>query len=418
MNRIFALPLLLTVALCHAVIADDSPSSQSKRRTDLNVAIFAYLPDASTAIEKIEDAFEQRHPSIDLDLELWNPYGDEVKDDGLKQIKKFDVIEIDACRIDQLIAGAFGGLDVIPASVRGKPDEYVGGASVLASSDAGKYVVPHWVCGNFLMFWSTNKELLAAESFDDFLKATNPSTRRPLLAAMWGSTGLGEMYADAMIDIHGQKKARDHLLELGRDSDNRVKLDSKALDALKRLASELEPANRSNLAHFYKHSYLFPRKFANSSNAALYGYSERLYYTERELQLSPGKRPPVVAPEKLVVRQFSFGRKSQGTPTWVDAFVIPNGKLAKNKAAICAFLKFVNSDSAYLAFAEPAPDLAPTYLLPAKLAAYKSEPILKKQPLLPKFLQQLDDSFPVTNSKLWKGIRTAGSKVKKHLNPE
>ncbi len=55
------------------------------RDTDLNVAVFAYLPDASTAVEKLEETFERRYASIDLDLELWNPYDDAFEDDGLSR---------------------------------------------------------------------------------------------------------------------------------------------------------------------------------------------------------------------------------------------------------------------------------------------------------------------------------------------
>ncbi|MCH8151452.1 MAG: hypothetical protein IH830_03650 [Planctomycetes bacterium] len=107
MNRItFALLagyLFLTPLALHA----------QSRDTDLNVAIFAYLPDASTAIEKLEDSFERRYASIDLDLELWNPYDDAFEDDGLSQIVDFDIVEIDTCRIDELMRGAFGGFDAV-----------------------------------------------------------------------------------------------------------------------------------------------------------------------------------------------------------------------------------------------------------------------------------------------------------------
>ncbi|REJ65770.1 MAG: hypothetical protein DWQ31_17715 [Planctomycetota bacterium] len=388
------------------------------RRTDLNVAVFAYLPDASTAIEKIEEAFENQYKSIDLDLELWNPYDDKREDDGLEQIGKFDVVEIDVCRIDQLIGGAFGGLDAIPAELRGVPDDFVGGAAAVAKSDAGKYVVPHWVCGNFLVFRADNDAVRKAKSFDDFLAAVDPNASRPLLAAMWGSTGLGEIYADAMIDIHGVKQARIHLLRLGKDHDESVKLDPDALAAVMKLADELTSVNRNNLSHFYNHSYVFPRQFANQRNAVLFGYSERLYYAERELQLTPEKYPPILAADGIVVRQFSFGAKSRGTPSWVDGFVVPQGRLARNRTAIAAFLEFVQSNDAYLAFAEPAPYLAASYLLPAKASAYDCEEIVAKQPVLPQFRKQLDASFPVAQSDLWQGIRAAGSRLKLHLKPE
>lgn len=88
----------------------------------------------------------------------------------------------------------------------------------------------------------------------------------------------------------------------------------------------------------------------------------------------------------MVIKQFNFGTKSQGTPSWVNGFVIPKGKLAKKHAAIVAFLQFVHSNDAYLAFAESAQYYAPSYLLPTTYDAYnKDSDIIKKQPLLPKF---------------------------------
>lgn len=204
MNRItFALLagyLFLTPLALHA----------QSRDTDLNVAIFAYLPDASTAIEKLEDSFERRYASIDLDLELWNPYDDAFEDDGLSQIVDFDIVEIDTCRIDELMRGAFGGIDAVPTEIRRAPDHYVGPAKAITKTEIGKYVVPHWVCGNYLQVWSTNNDVVNATTFESFLKAVDPAANKPVLAAMWGSTVLGEYYADAVLDLCGQRARRRH----------------------------------------------------------------------------------------------------------------------------------------------------------------------------------------------------------------
>ena len=332
------------------------------RGVDLNVAVFAYLPDASTAIERLEEAFEQRHASVDLDLELWNPYDDALEDDGLAQIADFDVVEIDTCRIDELMNGSFGGLDPIPAEVRCPPDAYWGPARVIARTEIGAYVVPHWVCGNYLQVWSTNTDVVNAGSFEAFLMAVDPAARRPVLAAMWGRTGLGEFYADAVLDIDGPDKAKAHLIALSTGSAN---LDERAKNAVLALIEELALENQRHLEHYDNHSYYLARQFAQCKSAVLIGYSERLYYSERELQLTPGQDPPVIQPEDMVIRPFAFAVKSQGTPAWTDGFVIPKGRLTGKRAAIVAFLRFIQSNDAYEVFARPAPYLAPTYLLPA-----------------------------------------------------
>ncbi len=385
------------------------------RDIDLNVAIFAYLPDASAAIEKLEEAFEQKYSSIDLDLELWNPYDDAFEDDGLSQIVDFDIVEIDTCRIDELMGGAFGGLDKIPAEIQRAPSAYVGPAKAIMATNIKGYVYPHWVCGNFVQTRASNTAVVNANTFKEFLAAVDPAAGRPVLAAMWGSTGLGEYYADAYLDVHGPDKTRLHLMAI---NDGKTGLDADAKNAVLALTQELTPENQGNLSHYYSHSYFLPRQFATMTTATMIGYSERLYYTERELQLTPNNYPPILKPEDVVVKQLAFGTKSQGTPSWVDGFVIPKGRLAKKHAAIVAFLQFVQGNDAYLAFAEPAQYFAPSYLLPATSDAYgKDSEIVKKQPMLPKFHAALSDTFPVANSKVWQGMRTAGSKLKDTINP-
>ena len=407
----------IVVLLALLVGSQAANAKTNERDTDLNVAIFEYLPDASTAIKKIEKAFERRYRSIDIDLELWNPYDDSFEDDGLSQIVDFDIVEIDSCRIDQLMQGTFGGLDPLPTEARPASNAYIGPAKTITATPIGQYLLPHWVCGNFLVIRSSNTNVVAAKSFDSFIEAVNPSMKKPVLAAMWGKTGLGEFYADAMLDLYGPEKTRDHLSLL---ASGKTDLDLKAKEEVLMLVKELSEHNKSHLEHYYNNSYLLPRQFASKENvdAVLLGYSERLYYTESELLLVPDVSPPSIKPDDVVVRQFSFGKESQGTPTWTDGFVIPKGRLSKKRAAIVAFLQFIQSEEAYLAFSEPTAYLAPSYLLPATAAAYdKTSQIVAKQPLLPKYRDVLDEKFPVSDSTIWQGMRAAGGILRKALKP-
>lgn len=407
---------ILTLLVGLLGIAPTACVGQSDReRTDLSVAIFAYLPDASTAIEQIEQRFERRYPGIDLDLELWNPYDDAFEDDGLSQIVNFDIVEVDSCRIDELMAGEFGGLDEIPIEVRSQPNGLVGPARTIASTGIGKYLVPHWVCGNFLVLWKENAADANATTFESFLKAVGPTSKRPVYAVMWGKTGLGEFYADYMIDTQGADVARKHLIDLNSGA---AQIDPNARDAIVELANTLSIDNRANLEHFSNHSYVLPRQFATDHNSVLLGYSERLYYAERELQITPMMYPPQTSDSNLSVKQFSFSTASRGTPTWTDGFVIPKGRSAEKRAAIAAFLQYIQSEDAYLTFAEPAPYLAPSYLLPATVASYDPKSsIVKKQPLLPNYNAVLDGSFPVSDSATWQGMRKAGGIIRKILQP-
>lgn len=401
--------LCLVSSSCQSSRTDNGQTLQ-QHQVDLKVAVFEFLPDGSSAIKRLEAAFELAHPMIDLDLELFDPYGD----DNLSKITQFDLVEVDLCRIDELIAGKFGGLDKLPSSTRNDANDYVEPARTIAKTKIGEYVVPHWVCGNFLMFWSDNAALAKAKSFNALLAAMNPNTGRPLEADLFGSTTLGEYYADALLDRLGPEKTRQHLLALAQDGIDTL-LDSEAEQAVVKLSRELRPDARKNLSYFHNVPQIYPRQFASSRSSALIGYSERLYYVERERQLIPGYDPPNLKKADLVVRAFSFADSSRGTPYWIDGFTIPRGKLKSKKSEIKAFLDFIRTKEGYLAFAQPAEWGAPSYLLPAASIGYEGD-LAIKQPLLAKFRDQLNASFPVTESQVWRGIQKAGSKLKGRLS--
>jgi hypothetical protein len=58
-------------------------------------------------------------------------------------------------------------------------------------------------------------------------------------------------------------------------------------------------------------------------------------------------------------------------------------------------------------------------LLPATADAYAEDSaIVEKQPLLPKFHEAMSGEFPVSNSKIWQGMRKAGDKLKEIIKDE
>ncbi len=411
--------LLAALAVCFAasltagtlLSAQADRNTGAERETKLTVAIFAWLPDAAAALENLEERFEGVHPTMDLELELWDPYKNEVGDDGLKQIRKFDVVEIDICRLNELVAGSFGGLDRLPADLRQSPESHVGAARTVLASDKATYVVPHWVCSNFLAFWSDNNALRQAETFDDILGVLNPDQERPLFADLCGASTLGEHYADAVLDLHGRDFAERHLREL---SNGNGQLNDAAASAVMSLAAELLPRYRSHLKYFHDLNWVYPRHFANARGGALLGYSERLYYAQRELQLEPDSKLPIIKAKDIVVRQFPFGATSRGTPSWVDGFVVPKRKLDPKAEAVASFIRFAVSEEGYLAFIEPTAYQPSTYLLPAHVNGY-SESIVSKQPAIAVYRDALDEGFPVDSREVWQGLRAAGAVLEKRL---
>lgn len=243
------------------------------------------------------------------------------------------------------------------------------------------------------------------------MDAVNPSNGRPVFADLYGTTGLGEFYADALIDQKGGAEARKQLLALANIADDMIVLDPDAEKAIVELVKKMFPVHQQNLDQFHGHNYIYPREFAACKHAALIGYSERTYYIERELELLPKATLPCIKPADVVIRQFSFAKKSQGTPTWIDGFVIPKGKASAKSAEINTFLAYLRSLDGYRSFAEPTYGEPDAYLLPAVAAAYDPT-LLAKQPVLTAFRDQLDGSFPVDDPQLWKGMKKAGKKLK------
>lgn len=378
-------------------------------RLDLNVAVFAYTPEAAFAIEQFEEAFEEANPTIDLDLVLWNPYDNSWKDDrGMEKIKEFDVAEIDVCRLTELVAGEFGGLDEIPKSCRLAPEVFIGPARELVESTLGSYVLPHWSCGNFLFSWK-GAHPNGIQSFSALKAATAAQDSNPLLATLWGKSGLGYFYFDCLIDTVGEAEAQKHLLALfDKETVAEGDLNAAAVASIRELSDRLPTNVRRHLEHYYNHSYVLPRWFADKPASVMVGFSERLYFTEREKQLEPGKDAPVVTPEEINVEEVPLGAKSEGMPAWVDAFVIPKGKLAPKRDAIEKFLVFAASKEGFMPFIEPQMYLAPTYLLPSVKAIYELPDSVKKQPLLPLFMHELERATPIADHRVWQGMRKVG----------
>jgi hypothetical protein len=252
-----------------------------------------------------------------------------------------------------------------------------------------------------------------ARTFDELLAALDPAQGRPLVADLYGSTGLGEFYADAVLDQRGAADARRHLVALGMDPQERV--DDRAVAAVLALVNEMAPPYRYNTAHFHDHTYVYPREFAQSRGTTLIGYSERLYYAERELLLTPDSKLPRITEADVSVKPLAFAAASNGTPSWVDAFVVPRGKLAPKRREIAAFLSFATSKCGYAPFIQPAVYPAvPSYLLPAMESAYDAD-VAAKEPVLGTFRDQLDGSLVIDDPHMLNGLKKAGKVIRSQL---
>lgn len=378
-------------------------------KTDLNVAIFAWIPNAAASLESLEEAFEDyTEGKIDLNLELWDPYETAVSDDGLLQIHDFDLVEIDLVRLDDLLNDPrFGGLDPLPTNLIQDSDKLVGAARALRTHHQ-EYFVPHWICGNYLVHSSKLKTISRAESFDDLLCAID-SIDGAVLADLAGSATLGEFYADAVLDQLGAEEARKHLISLA----TKQELYPFARKNLVALATRMKEHHRRYREHYHDYKpHIYAEDIADGGNEVLIGYSERMYYVDRWRVEDPLQDK--VKANEFVVRQFPFAESSQGTPSWVDGFVIPKGRIASNGSAITEFLQFISSTKGYETFVN-ADWKAPAYLLPASVAGY-SETLLKSQPLLPQFQREASSALVMDEPLLYQAVRVAGKLLNDEIN--
>ncbi len=386
--------------------------SQSIEKCDLNVALFAWLPDMALVFEQVEKDFENRYPEYNLEIEAIDPYSNEGYGifNGINNFYDFDIVEIDYYRFNDLNRVNPSSLDSIPKQFVVNND-YVGGASKITNENLS-FFVPHWICGNNLVYRTSNKQLDKAESFNEILESLNPKTT-PLNVDFYGKATLGEYYADAVLDTYGENEARKHLKELGTNKNTKLKSD--IVKKIKLLFEEINPKFRDKIEQFHDFSYLYPEDFYTEPRSVLLGYSERLFYvekTKKETELIAWSEVKLESND-YQIKQFSFSDKSQGTPSWVDGFVIPAGKSKDKESAIATFLTYITSPKAYSVINKEQSYMPARYLLPAYKSAFQE--LSKKSPLILKYLNTQENIFLIDDESIYEGIRKAGKELSKEI---
>ena len=404
-----------TVSLLLLLLLTTIGYSQNNQPIPIRVALFAWMPDMALAFEQIEQDFEEKYPQYNLELEPIDPYSEESYGiyKGIDAFYDFDVVEIDYYRFRDVARVHPPSLDAIPSTFIA-PNDYVGAATKIRQDDL-PFFVPHWICSNNLVVRTTNQQLVRAQSFEAILKALHPK-KTPLNVDFYGKATLGEYYADAVLDSYGPEEARKHLEALGNDINTTLKPD--IVKKIHQLAEKINPTFRTQLKQYHDFSYLYPEDFYGNNKAALLGYSERLFYVEqakKEKELIAWSVVQLEA-EQYEIKQFPFAQTSQGSPAWVDGFVIPAGKAQYKKEAITTFLTYITTASTYQVFHKKEKHLPARYLLPAYQSAF--EAIGQESPLILKYKQLQDDAFLIDNVSLYNGIRKAGKQLSGELSAD
>jgi len=386
--------------------------SQSNEESDIKIALFAWLPEMALVFEQIEKDFEDKHPKFNLEIEAIDPYSNDRYGifNGINNFYDFDIVEIDYYRFNDLNRINPPSLDSIPEQFVNSVD-YVGAAAKIEDENLS-FFVPHWICGNSLVYRSSNKKLDKAESFNEILECLNPKST-PLNVDFYGKATLGEYYADAVLDTYGQSEAKKHLKNLGINENVSLKPD--IVKKIKLLFDEINPKFQEKIEQFHDFSYLYPEDFYSNSNSVLLGYSERLFYVEKAK-----KEDELIAWDEVIlnskeyqIKQFSFADTSKGTPSWVDGFVIPSGKAKAKKKAIVTFLTYIISPNAYRIINKEQSYMPARYLLPAYESAFHE--LSKTSPLILKYLDIQNNMFLINEESIYQGIRKAGNILSKEL---
>lgn len=402
--------------LLACVLALGFPGQASASGDTLRVALFGFVPARDHALALLTERFEKSHPGIVLVARYWDPYVDKPEDNGVEQLRQFDLAEIDHCRFDEIVAdpGRFGGLDSLPETLRARPADVAGPARAVANSPLRFFAAPHWVCGNFLLSWVADASLGPTVSFAGVLRSLSPDRGEPLLGDLFGSTTLGEHYADAFLDWHGDEAAIHHLHALA--SPARGAPDSTALTQVLALSRKVPRYFRAQLALFHDRPEEYAWTFASAPRGAFIGYSEHVFYIEEARKVRFGSRYRPLSKADISVQRFQFKDNALSSPGWVDAFIIPRGRLAAKRDQIEAFIRFAQSIPGYEAYLFPLRDEVPCYLLPAMREPYAQ--LGRRMPLLSAFQAGIEQTFPILEASLWRGMREAGAVLKTRIAAE
>lgn len=383
-------------------------NNENHYRTQLSVAMFAWIPEMANAFQQMEKDFEAKHPSIDLEITGIDPYATDGYGIYSKtnEFYKFDIVEIDLCMFDDMFHILPPSMEPLPSKIN-EGLSYYEGIEKLSSLKL-KYFLPHWLCGNLLVTDKSNP-LAKLNTFSSILGALQ-NGKSSFFANFYGKTTLGEFYADAMLDNYGADSAKKHLIGLAT---KKCVVNGSVIDKLESLFKVFPTEIQKDREKYSKFSYLFPQKFYQGlPQSVLLGYSERSFYVERAKMEKELDVKGTLSPNDYKIRQFPFSDDSKGTPNWIDGFVIPGGKSFDKTVEISDFLKYAISADCY-SLLNKSESYPGRYLLPAYSNVYNN--LATSTPLLSSFKEANSNIFIVDSTLMYRGMRIAGEAVNERL---
>ncbi len=320
--------------------------------TTLRVALYPYVPNRHSLFHKIEKIFESRHPGVNLELVEDSAFLEKYYSGGLQDTVA-DVYEVDTILLSDLIqSGKIAPITLPSAS-------FTNEAIAAVTRNGEVYGVPHWLCGNFLMYKKGDTEIERSKTWKDLnevLKKRNES----VFVDFKGKSTLGEWYLTALSGQQGLEHAQKHILE-SEDLDER---------AVRFLASMLKscPAGFCRNDDLHERAGYYSRAFIAGKSSGYVGYSESIHYGIQYSIDNCTNTSGCLSIDDIAVRRlpgFSEPSVNEGIG-WVDALAMDSSLDVKMKNLATKFIEFMVSEEAYTVILEPEWGEAPRYLIPAR----------------------------------------------------
>jgi thiamine pyridinylase len=382
-------------------------SRETPVRRVLKVSIYPIIPDVKGAAWMIEEAFEKKYPQIDLQISFAPKYYDHQPGKGGIIDQVADVYELDSVFLADFVEKK-KIRPIAPASAAMIPF-----ARTAATYRGITYGIPHWVCGNFLIYRTSETGLQQARTLSDVERVIgSQSSGGGLLIDLKGTSTLGEMYLDGLMDRYKSTAAALERLKA-------QEIDRDVVDAIKRALKLAQPSFGRDEDYHYRAGF-YGRQFARGNGRALVGYSEQLYYVLTEASQScrhDEKNCLDPAPEKhtsqIAVTEWPLSDSGSQPIGWVDLFVVSATARGQVLRDALTFINFMIDKQTYRMLLVPDGNLGemPRYLLPAREDVYADPGIRAAAPLYESFRKAIGNAIPVTDSKLNERLRTIGSSL-------
>lgn len=381
-----------------------------EHRRVLNISIYPYVPDAVGVVYAIKEAFEKENPGIALNLSMNDYYYDQRPEKGGILFETADVYEMDSVFFADFVNT--GKIQPLPETLVHTVDSMIPVARDAAKRNGISYGVPHWVCGNFMIYRAGDFTIERARNLRDLeLGFGNaPGLQQGLLLDLKGKSTLGEMYLDSLMDHYGSPEmALSHVDPL-QPPDSYV-------EAAMRRALALEAAGFGRDSDYHDATGFYARQFARGDGRALVGYSELLFYALSESAQSCRKEDNCIKQSDIRVTDWPLADEGSHPVAWVDMFVIDSKVSGQKLVDAEKFIQFMVRKDTYKMLLIPGYGEAPRYLLPAREDVYGDPDIQRSAPLYSAFRQHFDSADPITDIGLNQRLREIGAKIDADLPP-